>query len=376
MNPTQPKTLDKENEILAEPSLARQGLKTTKTPVLSSTVQSALKPKTNYQHPVKNIDSKKSILSRTFSETNNNSPTITATSAIAIHPEPRSRSLTRRGSAKTGLIIHKDKESSTLQKIVKNDDKLNNTTVIVGINTTASAQIESTSTLLSIERGIESQEQVVVGAAEADTKRRALTNDDDLWDIEYCPPPVEEEKYDPGFDLDTFALSTIPPAQAFHIRTIDSHDIGLPTIEPAQTMRSRSPIEPIGPKEAQKKESSEVEQENGSMPKARRAPNGNLEFTWSDDEDDQELYPQNGRRFGIKDLHDHTKTLPPFDGFIFDIEGSSSEDSLSDDEDDIHGGAAQTTDPQTKEFNEAFGLGDLEDESKVAPDFTDFKFEV
>lgn len=172
-----------------------------------------------------------------------------------------------------------------------------------------------------------------------------------------------EQPYDPGFELDTFALSAPPPVHAFHMRKIDTYEIGLPTIELAPIRRPSPPTE------------LEKEKEEGPMPKATLSTEGHLEFAWSDDEDEGGLYPKGGQYLGIKDLHDDSKTLPPFDGFIFDLEGS--EDSLSEDEDDILGARQKgMADKPANKFNETFGLDDLEDESKVAPAFTDFEFKV
>lgn len=126
------------------------------------------------------------------------------------------------------------------------------------------------------------------------------------------------------------------------MRAIDTYEIGLPTIEPAPIRRSLSP-----PTELEEEQKAEVEKE-GSMPKATFTADGHLEFTWSDDEDDEGLYRKSGRCFGINDLYDDSKTLPPFDGFIFDVE------------DDGH----------------CFGIEDLYDDSKTLPPFDGFIFDV
>jgi hypothetical protein len=151
------------------------------------------------------------------------------------------------------------------------------------------------------------------------------------------------------------------------LRRIETYEIGLPTIELAPITRP-TPLTEL-----------EKEKAKGPMPKSTLSTEGHLEFSWSDDDEDDEggLFPKGGRCFGIKDLYDDSKTLPPFEGFIFDLEGS--EDSLSEDEDDILGAirsARQKADKPANEFNETFGLEDLEDESKVTPAFTDFQFKV
>lgn len=104
--------------------------------------------------------------------------------------------MTRRGSAKLRLVVHKDEEISSLVPVEENestdkdDDTIKQRTKPSEILVKGSP-IESATTLLSIERAVESHDKVVAGAADAKTKRRALTNDEDRWEIEYCPPPVE-----------------------------------------------------------------------------------------------------------------------------------------------------------------------------------------
>ncbi|KAG0228068.1 hypothetical protein B0O80DRAFT_493722 [Mortierella sp. GBAus27b] len=411
MNPSQPgKATDKENDVLAEAASARgviashatlakqsslQGLKAGLTRTASqqgkitpqtanSPVAPVLRTKTNFQQTpavsesLKDAPTKKSTLARTFSATFESNTSGNAAPNTPIHSEARRRSLTRRGSTKSRLIVHKDGESLSLAPLEGNEsiDKDNDSnTMVPGTKSrdllVKGAPIETVTTLLSIERSITSDDKVVVGAADAKTKRRALTNDEDYLSIEYCPPPVEEQPFDPGFEIDDYALSVVPPANAYRLGAIDMYEIGLPAIELAPIERP-----PSTDNEEEQKPGSE---EECSMPKAAYTSDGRLEFTWSDDEDDEGLHPKGGRCFGIKDLHDSSKTQPPFDGFIFDVEGS--EDSLSEDEDDILG-AIQTArhkgqaDKDVDEFNKAFGLDDLDDESKMAPAFTDFTFEV
>ncbi|KAF9364213.1 hypothetical protein BGX34_002185 [Mortierella sp. NVP85] len=399
MNPSQPvKTSDKENDLLPEaatrsvPTLIKQaslvgsrastvqGLKMGLTRTTSQqgkitpqtqTVNSPaiLRTKTNYQQ-TPDAPPKKSTLTRTFSATFESNTGINTAPESPVHSESRRRSLTRRGSTTARLIVHKDEELS--KQPLENDGnrvkEKNNTpsrNTKPNENLVKNTPIESATTLLSIERAVESEEKVVVGAAETKTKRRALTNDEELWDIEYCPPPVEEQPYDPGFELDAFALSIPPPVNAFHLRRIETFEIGLPTIELAPITRP-TPLTEL-----------EKEKAKGPMPKSMLSTEGHLEFTWSDDEDEGGLFPKGDRCSGVKDLYDDSKTLPPFEGFIFDLEGS--EDSLSEDEDDILGAiqsAKQKADKPANEFNETFGLEDLEDEGKVTPAFTDFQFKV
>jgi len=99
----------------------------------------------------------------------------------------RRASLTKRGAAKDRISLLPDVPRS----LDDQDDTGDN-----GPNKLASRQVmanpvESATTLLSIERAVESEGKVVVGAADAKTKRRALENDDDRYEIEYCPPPVQ-----------------------------------------------------------------------------------------------------------------------------------------------------------------------------------------
>jgi hypothetical protein len=108
--------------------------------------------------------------------------------------------LTRRGSTTTRLFVRKDDEELSKHPLendgnrVKDNSNTPSRSTKPNENLVKNTPIESATTLLSIERAIESDEKVVVGAAETKTKRRALTNDEELWDIEYCPPPVEGKK--------------------------------------------------------------------------------------------------------------------------------------------------------------------------------------
>ncbi|KAF9343496.1 hypothetical protein BGX26_005633 [Mortierella sp. AD094] len=385
----------KQQQLPLKPNLAKTPSQQGKTPILSVNspgAQGVLRAKTNHQQLPLAVDNnpttlkKKNNLTRTFSaaldnnsNSNNNNNNndgnnnITGntdnTLSTPANTESRRRSLTKRGSAKSRLVVHKDEPISkeTTETRSKRTKDTKPSAVLV-----KSAPIESATTLLSIERAVESQDKMVVGPAETETKRRALTNDDDAWDIEYCPPPVEEQPYDPGFELDGFALSTVPPNIAYHFsraESLDDLDTGLPIIE-ASINRSSSPI------------TFEQEEDNAPMPKPDITADGHYNVIWSDDEDDHKLHPDGGRHFGIRDLQDESKTRPPFDGFVFELD--TSEDSLSEDEDDIFGSGMQrkaerekgTTDKEVSEFNETFGLGDLEDESKVQAPFSDFAFEL
>ncbi|KAF9112709.1 hypothetical protein BGX27_002930 [Mortierella sp. AM989] len=383
----------KQQQQPLKPNIVKTPSQHGKIPALSAnspTAQGVLRAKTNHQQLPPAVDNnsttlkKKSNLTRTFSaaldannntsnnnnnDNNNDSGNTDNTLSTPINTESRRRSLTKRGSAKARLVVHKDEPIS--KKSGENVPKrTKDTKSSAGL--VKSAPIESATTLLSIERAVESQDKMVVGHAETKTKRRALANDDDVWDIEYCPPPVEEQPYDPGFELDHFALSTVPPNIAYHINNIgdfDELDTGLPTIE-ASITRPSPPATP------------EQEDDSAPMPKSEITADGHYNVTWSDDEDDHKLHPHGGNSFGIKDLQDENKTRPPFDGFVF--EQDNSEDSLSEDEDDILGRGMlkrtgkknEAVDKEVNEFNETFGLGDLEDESKVQAPFSDFAFEL
>ncbi|KAF9185313.1 hypothetical protein BGZ51_002737 [Haplosporangium sp. Z 767] len=414
------RNLDKENDIVAEAAAARGGTgvpnasqvkqasslmgsrtpttnkqqqlmgpksNLTKTPlqqgrtlasVLNSpSTQNALRTKTNFQQlppaadDIVGVAKKKGDLARTFSATFENIMPSTPVTA-----ESRRRSLTKRGSTKTRLVVHKD-EPATKETVNSNlnqvkDDSYHKSKSKPAVTTrpAKAAPLETTTTLLSIQRAVESEDKVVVGSADIKTKRRALTNDEDKLEIEYCPPPIEEQPYDPGFKIDHSVLATVPPALAYHTRSMKEFAVDFPELEPAEYRRSPPVVEPV--KVA----------ENTLVPTTRITADGHFEAIWRDEENDHQVHPKGGCQFGIKDLDDESKTEPPFDGFLFDVDGS--EDSLSEDEDDIHGGCKaakkdRTNDPTEKdvsEFNEAIGLEDLEDESKVEAPFTDFSFEV
>ncbi|KAG0324104.1 hypothetical protein BGZ99_002209 [Dissophora globulifera] len=404
--------------------------KITAQPLSSPSVQSVLRTKTNYQQLPSALDTsngngnsnneaplkKKNTLTRTFSavldnsiSVNNNNNNTASTDTAPTTPsssDNRRRSLTKRGAAKARLLVHKDEDvedgadeepdtsfghvaDSPAAKIASNTGRSNPTTLLV-----KSAAVETATTLLSIERASRSQDKVVVGPAEVETKRRALTNDEDVWDIEYAPPREEEQPYDPGFELDAFALTTVPPALAYHTRSIGNFDIGLPDMTPAKIRRSGSPNgleEKEQEQDSQQRDSDDDDDSldrMAAMPKSSVTADGFINVVWSDEEDDEDdhaAHPKGGRCFGIKDLQDVSKTRPPFDGFAFDIE--ASEDSLSEDEDDIFADnslnaknsmkGSSSSKKEVDEFNDAFGLSDLEDESKLqAPFSDDFAFQL
>ncbi|KAG0258137.1 hypothetical protein BG011_003505 [Mortierella polycephala] len=343
----------------------------------SPSAQNALRTKTNFQQlppaadDAAGVPKKKGDLARTFSATFENTMPSTPITA-----ESRRRSLTKRGSTKARLVVHKDepvtKETvdSNLNQAKDDSNHKSKSKPAVTTRPTKAAPLETTTTLLSIQRAVESESKVVVGPADIKTKRRALTNDEDKLEIEYCPPPVEEQPYDPGFEIDHSVLATVPPVLAYHTRSMKEFAVDFPELEPAVYRRSPLVVEP-------KKVT-----ENALVPTTRITTDGHFEAIWHEDENDHQVHPKGGHQFGIKDLDDESKTEPPFHGFLFDVDGS--EDSLSEDEDDIHGGskaakkdkASETTDKDVSDFNEAIGLEDLEDESKVEAPFTDFSFEV
>ncbi|KAF9906203.1 hypothetical protein BX616_000786 [Lobosporangium transversale] len=411
-------------ELPKTPSLQRKGSNLT---VNSPMAASVLRTKTNFQQPSPTVDlsnttnSKgKSSLTRTFSalEANqNNSSSNNFLSTSPTQSESRRRSLTRRGSAKTRLIIHKD-EPGTSQveepNIIPMSTKISTSETITATdknNTNGSdknkvkdaekeirpatalvrsAPVESATTLLSVERAAECQEKIVVGAAENTTKRRALENEDDLWDIEYCPPPVEEQSYDPGFDLDPFALTTAPPDLAYNLRSLKELDDDLDeTTLPVMDANTRRPS---SPQKMMTGAATVAKDADAPMPKSTITSDGYYDIVWEDDREEMchvqnKGHGKNGLCFGIKDLEDESKTRPPFDGFVFDLD-EASEESLSEDEDDILGvesnqekviSKTKTADPVVKdvgEFNETLGLGDLENQDKVQVPFSDFTFDV
>ncbi|KAG0334478.1 hypothetical protein BG000_008298 [Podila horticola] len=352
--------------------------------------QSVLRAKTNLQHPPPTgddslkIGKKPSNLARTFSalEASPASPSDSPDSSAS--KDARRRSITKRGSAKSRLIIHRDEPSptpTTPTAPVEEAPTLSEASPVkeaAPVLKTASS-LETTTTQLSINRALESHDRVVVGAADTQTKRRALTNDEERLEIEYCPPPVAEQPYDPGFEIDYSVFENMPDPLAYQLRTIDRFEIDPPSFDPA-------PIDRYRPHKTDKDQSNE-EEEEVAIPTVTIA-DGKFDVTWSNEgtdlkeHNDDRVHPEGDRLFGIKDLHDESKLRPPFDGFVFELEGS--DDSLSSDEDDILGKKAGSlpkaedevfgVDKEKDEFNEALGLEDLEDKSKVQAPFSDFAF--
>ncbi|KAF9542114.1 hypothetical protein EC957_002333 [Mortierella hygrophila] len=405
----------------------------------SPSAQSVLRPKTNYQLPptapvaddnnTANLNQKKSGLARTFStvlesnnnNNNNNSDSTKAPSTPIKSDSSRRLSLTKRGSAKARLVVLKDEPAP--EDIAQAPVKIN-LGAGQNIKTTdggsgggggaktsrrpvtrlaEAAPLESATTILSIGRSLESEDKVVVGQAKAETKRRALTNEDDKLEIEYCPPPIEERPYEPDFEVINYdVLKTDPPSLAYQYQYFDYSEPPLPDFELLPTQRPSRAFS----------SSSELSDTELYIPVAKTTltADGHLDVTWSDDDDDEENdgspHPlggishghtgpiSSGRLFGIKDLPNEDKLRAPFDGFMFDL----SEDSLSEDEDDIFGstrvGATSSSSSnrtgsksnkdqvkgvaveEADEFNKSFGLDDLEDESKVKAPFSDFFFDL
>ncbi|KAG0041686.1 hypothetical protein BGZ83_001449 [Gryganskiella cystojenkinii] len=339
-------------------------------------------------------------LTRTSSVALETAPTTTTTSISTLEktneesssrqPENRRLSLTKRGAAKDRIVVLADVPNE-LDDQSEND--FSGQQDLNGPNKLASRQVkanpvESATTLLSIERAVESEEKVVVGAAKANTKRRALEKDDDRYEIEYCPPPVEEQRYDPGFEIDYSVLSTVPPAIAYHAASLaDLPELELPKFEPVNIRRELDRPKGYDPVK------------DGIVPVTAITHDDRFEVTWGDDEDGaeaEETHPEGGRRFGILDLGNKDKLRQPFDGFAFDLDGSDS--SLSADEDDVFSKSldsavngfdkvkakdANATSSASKaksdnkaggldEFHAAVGLDDLEDESKVQAPILDF----
>ncbi|KAG0293866.1 hypothetical protein BGZ96_002183 [Linnemannia gamsii] len=401
----------------------------------SPSASSILRTKTNYQlppsapiadtnnNPTNTNQKKKSGLARTFSTSfesnnnvnNNNSTTVPSTPVKT--SDSRRLSLTKRGSAKARLVVHKDEpaQDHIAEAPVKINigASLNIITTGGGGDPTISHQpqarlveaapLESATTTLSIERSLESEDKVIVGQAKAETKRRALTNLEDKLEIEYCPPPVEEQPYEPDFEEISYeVLKTVPPPMAYQFTSLDYSEPPLPDFELAPTQRPSRAFS----------SSPELSDTEVRIPVAKTTltADGHLDVTWSDDDNDGDdegndgsPHPlgsisynhsgpiSSGRRFGIKDLPNEDKLRPPFDGFMFELDGVSSEDCLSEDEDDIFGsigtGASISNSSQINkdnikrevevdDFNKAFGLDDLEDESKVQAPFSDFSFEL
>ncbi|KAG0023787.1 hypothetical protein BGZ82_010658 [Podila clonocystis] len=355
--------------------------------------QSVLRAKTNLQHPPPTGDDslkagkKPSNLARTFSALETNPASPSDSPDISASKDARRHSITKRGSAKSRLIIHRDEPSptpATPTAPVEEAPSLSQALPVkdVGLVLKTASSLETTTTQLSINRALESHDKVVVGAAETQTKRRALTNDEERLEIEYCPLPVPEQPHDPGFEIDYSVFENMPNPLAYQLRTIDRFEIDPPSFDPA-------PIDRYRPHRTDKDQSNEGEEEEFVIPTVTIA-DGKFDVIWSTEganlkeHSDDHVHPEGDRLFGIKDLHDESKLRPPFDGFIFEFEGS--DDSLSSDEDDILGKKTGSSLPKAEEevfgavdkkkdeFNEAFGLEDLEDESKVQAPFSDFSF--
>ncbi|KAG0197260.1 hypothetical protein BGX28_009244 [Mortierella sp. GBA30] len=387
-----PATLVKQASLLGNRTPVKQQqqhpgkMNLTKTPtqqgkntLLAHNSPTVLRAKTNQQQlPPTNEDSnaaamkKKTGLVRTFSATlENTHPSSSFAPSTPVASESRRRSLTKRGSAKARLLVHKDEPVSdgSVADLPDNTNVLKPAARLV-----RATPVETATTLLSVERALESDDRVVVGSTDNKTKRRALMNDEDNLEIEYCPPPVPEQPYEPEDRIDTSVLSTIPPAIAYRVRSFTEFDLGLPDFEPAEITRLQSPSSPHAKPE-------NVTTKRTSLLKTAITTDGHFEAIWSDDEEnDVQIHPKGGRIFGIKDLDDETKISPPFEGFFFDL-NAQSEDSLSEDEDDIFGGTKeaallQKINKDRNEFNETLGLEDLSDESKVEAPFSDFAFEL
>ncbi|GJJ75921.1 hypothetical protein EMPS_08279 [Entomortierella parvispora] len=334
-------------------------------------------------------------LTRTASAVQENAPMTTLQTSTSLEKaiedlrpaplESRRASLTKRGAAKDRISLLPD----VPRLLNEQDDTGDN-----GPNKLASRQIksnpvETATTLLSIERAVESEDKVVVGAADAKTKRRALENDEDRYEIEYCPPPVAEPRYDPGIDLDYSVLTNIPPVLAYQVKHLgDFGDLESPKLEPANIVRLPSSeahftldtADLFGP-------AAETDRsKDGIVPTTRivrdKIHGEYFDVSWDENEAvDEKAHPKNGRRFGILDLADKEKIQHPFEEFAFDVEGSES--SLSADEDNILGSVSKSADKahaanvhvvhkEIDDFHAAVGLDDLEDESKVQAPLLDF----
>ncbi|KAG0334400.1 hypothetical protein BG004_000429 [Podila humilis] len=398
--------------------------------------QSVLRTKTNLQQPplaagdntMKLSAKKSSALTRTFSAIEESGTTNYPTSPSSIlspdqsESKDRRRSITKRGSAKSRLVIHRDELTTTptkttttsatttststtllesaspiISKLTRPPQARASTPVPDGLRPllqTVPSSLEATTTQLSMDRALESHDKVIVGAAESETKRRALTNDEDNYEIEYCPPPAPEEPFDPGYELDYEVLKTVPPPMAYQLRTLDRYDLEDPVFEPASIERPRKSTDnnlKDNKKEMAGAKTQEVEETKiqVAIPTVTVA-SGEFDVKWSTldgDLSDHDEISKTSSLFGIKDLHDESKIRPPFDGFVFEIEDSDDEDG-----DDIVGQVTRTDHTEklalstgkgkkidisnTDDFNAALGLDDLEDESKVQAPFSDFTFEL
>ncbi|KAF9416767.1 hypothetical protein BGZ94_010125 [Podila epigama] len=338
--------------------------------------QSVLRTKTNLQQPpplvlvndtsknptaVKNQPS----LARTFSasqETNTLAPATTSPED-ASSTQDRRRSLTKRGTAKSRLHIHKDDhapphsphENNPSKDVQSKTNTIDHNKPTTATTTAPSSKVqelkqtlkanstlETTTTQLSITRAFESQEKVIVGAAEAQTKRRALTNEEDRLEIEYCPPSVPEQPYDPEFEIDYSVLKTVPPAMAYQLHSLDRFDIpDDPVFDLAPIDRqdkktevktkdeldedAHKPDDPVfdlapisrHDKEAEAK-TKDGQDEDAHIPDVK-VPDIKVTNDQTDVGGSSKNVKTMDDIFGIDDLYDESKIRPPFDGFVFEI---------------------------------------------------------
>ncbi|KAF9971166.1 hypothetical protein BGZ73_005934 [Actinomortierella ambigua] len=344
------------------------------------TSHSILRAKTNQQLPAtpsahgskvtNHHTPKKGGLARTFSaatvnsiaaenntENHLRSPDLAAIAAA----DTRRKSITRRGSSvRERLIVHRDEPS-----VDSLETSATNVAAMPPHETTSSSSLaaatpeslrrsshrkkslirrekaveqakENATTTLAMERSQASLDKIVVGEGKTESKRRALSKEDDEVEIEYCPPRQQEQPYECEVQIDKRVFDLHPPAFAYYVSTIKDFDLPLPSFEPAETRRRPGlatmdmPTIDTATKDIKLRKRpgskgglSSNEKTTDDAERARGDEIAELEAT---------LHPEGSPSatiLGIADLHDNSKTLPPFDGFLFDVDDSGDDQNAA-----------------------------------------------
>ncbi|KAG0255461.1 hypothetical protein DFQ27_006230 [Actinomortierella ambigua] len=362
--------------IPGTPHLAKTAAIAPSTP----TGHSILRAKTNQQLPAtpnahgtksnsnNTTTTKKSTLARTFSaatattaaEENTDdyqqqqslqSPDIAAIAAA----DARRKSITRRGSnIRERLIVHRDGPSAdtpdaTAANMAATPLQATSSSAVstssspssgraslrkkslIRRETVAEQARENATTTLAMERSQESLDKVVVGEGRTESKRRALSKEDDDVEVEYCPPRQQEQPYECEVQIDKKVFDLHPPALAYYISTVEDFDLPTPSFEPAETRR-RPGLAAMGEPTidaASTDTNHKEEPDNDDNPSNNVKEKDIVDSARRDEESELEatLHPAGSptTNFGITDLHDNSRTLPPFDGFQFDVDDSGDD---------------------------------------------------
>ncbi|KAG0236308.1 hypothetical protein BGW42_003720 [Actinomortierella wolfii] len=354
------------------------------------TGHSILRAKTNQQLPTtpsaqgtksNNNNNKKSTLARTFSATTGNveeatkenlpedapqqprpsalqSPDIAALAAA----DTRRKSLTRRGSnVRERLIVHRDEPSvdsasesaaTTPSKSFQEAPSHSSPSThaaptaltptrrtshrkksLIRRETVAERASENATTTLAIERSQSSSDKVVVGEGKTESKRRALSKEqEEDVEIEYCPPRQQEQPYECEVQIDKRVFDLHPPAMAYYVRGIEDFEAPLPSFEEAETRRkpALALVDHLDERATKKDDNGKKGPDSDGQPNTG-AESDNVERARAEEESELEatLHPEGSPTFGIVDLHDTSKTLPPFDGFLFDVDDLGNDKSVT-----------------------------------------------